>query len=67
MHRDMRRLSNHPALGIEDGAGKIASLLDIRRKRTPPKCSAHLFGYRSAPVVKDLKINGIDGGMRKIR
>jgi hypothetical protein len=45
--------------GIEDGAGVITALFDIRGKRSPPQRRSHFLGNRVIEVLEDLDFNRI--------
>ena len=43
MHRDVLRLRDHPAVGVEERRGAVATLLDVRREGTSDEDRAHLL------------------------
>ncbi len=60
---DVRRLGRHPRVGVEDGAGEVPALLDVRRVGGPPQHPAHLVGHRREEVPEDLEPDGVGGGV----
>ena len=55
------------AIAVVDGAGVIAALFDIRRKRSSTKDDAHLVGDRQQRVPEEFQVNGSEfaaGGFR---
>ena len=53
VHRDVRRLRDERAAGVEDRAREIPSLLDVRRHRRAAEHDAHLLGHGGKPLVGD--------------
>ena len=49
-------------LGVEDAAGVVAALLDVRRERGPPQNRSHLFGDRMEEVFQNFQLDGIEAG-----
>ena len=55
MHRDMRRLGQQPAGGVEESAGKIPPLLDVGRKGDVLERHAHVFRRRFQQRARQLQ------------
>ena len=53
--RDVRRVRDQAAVGVEDRAGEVEPLLDVDRVRGRPQPLAHLLGDRHEQVAEDLK------------
>ena len=51
VHRDVLGLHDHLALGVEEGGGGVAALLDVRRVRRAHQHGAHLVTGRAQAVV----------------
>jgi len=47
------------AIGIENGAGIVATLLDVGRKCGAAQGGAHLLRYGVVKVLENLQLNGI--------
>ena len=62
MYRHMRRIGDERAIGGEDRAGKIQSLLNIDRIGSVLQRDTHLFGNRHIEIVKNLQHDRIGGG-----
>ena len=60
MHRDVRRIGDQRAVGIEDRAGEVEPLLDIDAGRGRLKRDAHFLGDGHEKVVENLEPDGID-------
>jgi len=58
--RDVGGLGDEAAVGIEDGAGEVPPLLDVRRVGTPFQDGAHLFGDGRQHVPEDFQTDGVD-------
>jgi hypothetical protein len=61
MHRDMRGLSDHSRLGVEDGAAKVEALFDVGAEAGALQGHAHIFGNRREQILKDFEGNGVYG------
>ena len=61
MHRHVIAHGDHSGLAVEDRAGIVAPLLDVRRKRGAAQRSAHLLGNRMHGALKDRQFDRIDG------
>ena len=66
MHRDMRRVGDQRALGVEDRAGEIEPLLDVDARRRRLQRDAHLLGDRHEQVVEDLEPDRVDVGADRL-
>ena len=61
VHRHVGGLRYHVALGIKDGAGEIAPLLDVRRVSGPLQGDPHLLGDRFEHVFEYFQAYWIHG------
>jgi hypothetical protein len=52
MNRDMRRIGNEVAFGIEDRAGEVEPFFDIDRARGVLQRVTHLLGDRDEQIVE---------------
>ena len=59
VHRHVISHGDDLAFGIEDGAGVVAALFDIRRERSAAQCSSHFFGDGVVEVFEDFEFDGI--------
>jgi hypothetical protein len=50
---------NDLARGIEDGAGVVAALLNVGRKRSAAQRGSHLFGDGMVEILEDFEFDGI--------
>ena len=57
---DMRGLGDEAAVGVEDGAGVVAALLDVGRVRGAAEGDAHLVGDRGEEGGGDAEFGGVD-------
>ena len=53
--RDVRRVGDQAAVGVEDRAGEVEPLLDVDRVRGRPQPLPHLLGDRHEQVAEDLQ------------
>ena len=67
MDRHVRRVGDEVAVGVEDGARKIETLLDVHRVRGIGERDAHLFRDRHEEVVEDFEQHRIGGGADRVR
>ena len=67
MDRHVIALSNHVALGIEDGAGVIAPLLDIGSEGGALERRAHLFRDRVEEAFEDFELDWVSHCSIKVR
>ncbi len=64
MHRHVRRIGHQPAVGVEQGAGKVQPLLDIDRVGGAFQRRAHGLGHAHEAAVEQLQSHRV--GRRKI-
>ena len=57
---DVRALGQGPAVPVEEGAGKVLPLLDVRRKGGPAEDGGHLLGDGDEDVLEELELDRID-------
>ena len=57
----MIALGHQLTFGVENGAGKIPALLDVRGEGRTTKGDAHLLSHGSIEGLEDLKSNGVTG------
>ncbi len=62
MHRQVRRVGDERAGGVEHRAGEIEPLLDVHRLRGVAQRFAHLLGDGHEQVVEHLQQHRIGGG-----
>ncbi len=62
MHRQMRRVGDQLALGIEQRAREIQALFDVDRVGGILQPQAHLLGDRHEQVVEHFQHHRIDTG-----
>ena len=58
MNRDVGGLCHQMTFFVEYGAGKVAALLDVRRKRRPLQAYPHFLGHRTEQMFEDFPFNG---------
>jgi hypothetical protein len=63
VHRNVRRLGDEAAAGIEDGAGVVAALFDIRRMRGAAKRHAHLVRHGREQRAGDAQFSRVYVGV----
>ena len=59
MNGDMRCVDHQPALGVEQGAGKILPFLDVGRDRRPLQHRAHFLGDAPETTAHQLQFDGL--------
>ena len=64
VHGDVRRLRDHPALGVEERTGGVAALADVRRERPAHEHAPHLLRDHRDGGGPDGELEGVDGGVR---
>src|SRR5215813_6929972 len=60
MHRHVITLRYQYAVAVEDGAGVVSSLFDVRRKGRTAEAHAHLFSYGRVERLKNLQPDGVN-------
>ena len=63
VHRDVLRLRDHPAVGVEEGARAVAALLDVRRAAALDEHHAHLLRDADEGAHEDRQRHRV-GGVR---
>ena len=68
VHGDVSGVLDHPAFGVEEGAGEVAPLFDVGRERGAHEQLAHLLGDALQPLAVDLQVErtrarGVDKGL----
>ncbi len=66
VNRNVRRLRQQHAGSVEDRAGKVPPLLDVRRERDTLKRDPHLLGGGFEEIADDLQFYGVDGHRRQV-
>ena len=59
MYRHVIAHGQYIAIRVEDGAGIITALGDIRRKSGSAQASAHFFGYGVEEAFEDFQLDWI--------
>ena len=62
MHRNVGRVGDQSAVGVEDGAGKVQPFLDVDRVRRVGQHRPHLFGHAHEQVVEDFQHHRVGAG-----